>query len=152
MSEPEKPRFGTQGKLAAGGAAGFFLGLAAHRAATETPLPLETFEWVLKNGAAGFFLMGLFLVGIAYWQERKDHERTRRRKDAELEALRKEMSVADREDRPLLLRMIKVLAINSEVIRGHAITESELGEIGTTPPSPIPLPPKPGRGDEEGTT
>lgn len=78
--------------------------------------------------------MALLALGLAYWDERRSRTRDAAKHADAMEKLL-------REDRPILKKMIRVLAINSEVLRGHKLTESELGEVSDeTPEDPLPLP------------
>ena len=137
-ADPKASKVGKASLLAAGGTAGFFGGMLAHRAVTTSPLPIETFDWILKNGSAAFFLAGLFVVGAAYYQERRERTRDQTKHSAEIKGLmrgQQDMLV------PLVRKLTRALAINSEVIRGHAISLSEAEELSDDTPDGTPHPP-----------
>lgn len=142
----------------------YLAGILTSRLSGEHALPIETFNWIIDKGALGLALVSLALMGWAYFRER--HERTaveRLRTSDQASFSVKLLEVEDRchdrmearslEQAPLLRKMAKVLAINSQVIADRVITEEQLREIGDdTPEDAIKLPPKKRGGSGEHET
>lgn len=144
-----------------GTALGFFAGMLTHRAAGG--IPTETLEWIIKNGSAGFFLVGLMVVGWAYVQERRERTREAFRHAEKIENLlgrietnegRHALKVESvmRENAPLTRKMTQVMAILIEVMRDRTKFSSELRELtDATPDEPIKLPRREGETGQEET-
>lgn len=139
----------------------FFGGMLATRLTTESALPIETFNWVIDKGALGLALVALTILGWAYFRER--HERTAaelRRTDDQAAFAVKILEVEDRchnrlqshsaEITPLLRKLTRVMAINSQVIADRVVTEDQLRELSDdTPDDAIKLPTKKTGSSEE---
>lgn len=54
---------------------GIVTGIVSHG---ESKVPLETFDWVLKNGVAALALLGCGVLGWAFWIERARANRLER--------------------------------------------------------------------------
>lgn len=136
---------------------GFFGGMLAHRLAGESSLPVETFEWILKNGSAGFFLVGLAIVSWAYFHERKERTGEQIKHAEKIESLLKSIETNEdrranrteeilRENAPLTRKHTRVLAILTEVIRNkvRVIPESDFRVMleDDSTPDQTKLPPK----------
>lgn len=140
----------------------FFGGMLATRLTTESALPIETFNWIIDKGALGLALVALTILGWAYFRER--HERTAaelRRTDDQAAFAVKILAVEERchdrlqghnaEMAPIMRKLARVMAINSQVIADRVVTEEQLRELSDeTPADAIKLPPKKtGSGEEK---
>lgn len=100
-------------------------------------LPLDTFDWVLKNGVAGFALAGMAIMGLVTWRTMREKDRAIERYGEKQEQNYREQLARDR-------KLVRLVALCTEAIRGLPIVESDLREIDDTPESGTPLPRKEG--------
>ncbi len=112
----------------------YFAGIATHRAASEHALPVESFEWILRNGVAGLALAVAVVSIWLYLQERNARNKEKDAYTEKVEALTRE---AHQPLVPLIHKLTRVVTINSEVIRSRTISEEQLEELrGDTPDDP----------------
>lgn len=145
----ETPKTHSRMKHAASFGAGVSTGVLGGGAAAkllgphEGDLPLKTFDWIIEHGVTGFALVMMAVFAWVAWREIGKRERDASRYAVKVEGL-------VREQIPLVKKVTRVLTINTEVIRGHAITLEELNEAvhdaddtpeSTLLPSRTPTPP-----------
>ena len=92
----------------------------------------------MRNGSLGLALVLICVVAWAYWDERKQ---SRAAEAARLQDVKEMSKETNAQLGPMLKKVTKALTITAEVIRGHALTKREMGELSDdTPTSGVPLP------------
>lgn len=129
------------------------LGAASVGIATGVPLgfvlnakglPIESFQWIIQNGVAGFGLVAAFLCAIAFYREKSERQADAARQQAELLGVSSERQKAiaeinsrfqsrleqrDNAASVLIKKQTKINTILIEILRNSHVNMDKVWEI-----------------------